>query len=335
MLMTSTKSVGVGLLWAFVCACGSTQSPVSSDDAGQPDAQGSVSVAPEIRFVTGGQTLLSRGPGEEATTVIQSSYPGLVRAWQDNPWDLFDPISNEHITAFRTSGNQHGFFAVGSGQPTEVLFDAVPSELAAEPPAWGVMSADGMLVYLSTGTTAYVAKRKGQTLTFGNLEELVFDIGLIHDVSPDGTLVLASGHLPIKWGTPTDIAAPRRVGLFEIGDDGQVVRDVSAEHAPLESFMQTPTFLGDSRGILFEGDDDIDTGDRLFIYRFGAEIEELHPAALQDDDFNTPCAMSDGRIAFWESMPGEYLLRLYDPEAETTETVHDQWLPYTGYVRCR
>ena len=333
------NAVGARLaLLVCVSACGSRQSPTELADAGRADASVPAIAEPEIRFVRGGQTLLSRGPGQVATVVIDSSYAGppvLARAWSDNPWDLFDPISKQHLAVFRTSGNQHGLFAVNGDQLVEVLFDELPSTLTEEPPAWGVMSADGMLVYLSTGTRAYVAKRKSEALAFGAAQELGSDIGIIHDVSPDGTLVLASGHLPIKWGTPTNIAAPRRVGIFEIDEDGRVTRDVSAEHPPLNDYMQVPTFLGDSRGLLYEGDDDIDTGDRLFLYRFGSEAEELFPTPLQDQDFNTPCAMSDGRIAFWESVPGEYLLRLYDPQLDTTETVYDQWLPFTGYVRCR
>ncbi len=319
-------------------ACGSSQSKTATPDAVESDAALPVAAQPEIRFVAGGQTLLSRGPGQVTRVVIKSSYAGppvMTRVWLGNPWDLFDPISKRHIATFRSSGNQHGLFAVDGDNLIEVVFDKLPSVLTDEPPAWGVLSADGRLLYLSTGTRAFVAKRKGESLAFGAAQELGLDIGIIHDVSPDGTLVLASGHLPIKWGTATNIAAPRRVGIFEIDEDGRVARDVSGEHAPLNEFIQVPTFVGDSRGILYEGDDDIDTGDRLFLYRFGSSAQEVFPAPLRDQDFNTPCAMSDGRFAFWESMPGEYLLRLYDPASDTTETVYDQWLPHTGYVRCR
>lgn len=339
MSFVSKNAVGASLsLLVFVSACASKQSPSELTDAGAVDASIPVIVEPEIRFVTGGQTMLSRGPGQAARVVIESSYsgpPALVRASSDNPWDLYDPISKQHIATFRTAGNQHGLFAVDGDQLVEVVFDELPSVLTEEAPAWGVMSADGMLIYLSTGTRAFVAKRKSEALAFGVAQELSSDIGIIHDVSPDTTMVLASGHLPIKWGTPTDIAAPRRVGIFAIDQEGRVTQDLSAEHPPLSDYMQVPTFLGDSRGLLYEGDDDIDTGDRLFLYRFGAKAGELFPDPIQDQDFNTPCAMSDGRIAFWESRPGEYLLRLYDPQLGTTETVHDQWLSYTGYVRCR
>lgn len=333
-----SKKVGFGLALLIVLgACGSEKANTAAD-AGRDDASVATAAEPEVRFVTGGQTFLSRGTGEQAIVVIDSTYAGppvLTRAWFDNPWDLYDPIQKLHLATFRNSEFEHGLFAVTGDALSEVRFDALPSALTEEPPAWGVMSADGMLVFLSTGTSAYVAKRKGQALEFGAAQELSSDIGIVHDVSPDGTMILASGHLPIKWDTPTDIAAPRRVGIFEIDASGMVTRDASPDHAPLGDYMQVPTFLGDSRGVLYEGDDDIDTGDRLFLYRFGSAVEELFPAASQDQDFNTPCAMPDGRIAFWESMPGEYLLRLYDPALDTTETVYEQWLPYTGYVRCR
>jgi hypothetical protein len=307
-------------------------------DGGRGDAANPVSTEPEIRFVSADQTFVSRGDGQPPTLAIASTYsgpPAIGRASSDNPWDLYDPISKRHIAVFRLPDDRHALYSVSATLAEEVLFDSLPDVLVDEAPAWGVLSADGRLLYLSTGTAAFVAERKGDTLAFGPARELAFDVGLIHDVSPDRSLVVASGHLPIKWGTPTDIAAPRRISLFEIAADGSLVRDLSAEHPTLTDYVQTPTFMGDSRGLVFEGDDDIDTGDRLFSYRFGDEPVEVFPDALEDQDFNTPCVLSDGRSAFWESKPGEYLLRLFDPVANTTSTVHDEWLPFTGYVRCR
>lgn len=319
----------------LLLACGSSSSkrPIDADTDIPVEP---VVVAPEIRWVADGRTFVSRD-GRPMSVVIESSYdgsPSLARATRENPWDVFDPISKRYIAVFRNGDNRHGLYAVGP-TPTEVLIDSAPEELASEPAAWGVMSADGMLLYLSTGANAYVAKRKGQSLTFGKPRNVGFEIGVVHDVSPDGTLVLASGHLPIKWGNSADIAAPRRVGIFRVDEAGQAKQDLSATHRPLEAYVQMPTFQDDGAGVVFEGDDDIDTGDRLFVYRFGSNLEEVHPSADTDKDFNTPCATFDGRIAFWESVPGKYLLRVYDPRSDQTQTVHDEWLPFTGYVRCR
>lgn len=326
------------LVCAYGGGCSAPAKMSTLDGGGGGDAANPAAPEPEIRFVVAEQTFLSRGNGQPATLAIASTYAGppmLRRASADNPWDLYDPLSDSHIAVFRLPDDRHALFSVSGASAEEVLFDSLPQELVDEAPAWGVLSADGRLLYLSTGTTAFVAERKGDTLAFGAARELAFDVGLIHDVSPDGSLVVASGHLPIKWGTPTDVASPRRISLFEISEDGSLQRDLSAEHPALTDYVQTPTFMGDSRGLVFEGDDDIDTGDRLFSYRFGADPLEVFPEALEDQDFNTPCALSDGRIAFWESQPGEYLLRVFDPAANTTSTVHDEWLPYTGYVRCR
>lgn len=326
--------------------CGSSTTPQTTVDASldanldaSPDAN-EIPTAPdpEFRFVTDNQTFTVKAPGQSPRLVIASEYssPQLSRAWRENPWDLFDPVSGLYIAPFEKADGSYALFAVGDGAPpVPVPFDSTPAGLFEEPPAWGVMSADGSLIYLSTGTSAYVARRSAESLSFGVAVSVGFDVGLVHDISPNGQLAIASGHLPIKWGLPADVAAPRRMSIFEIADDGTFSRDVSADHAPLDDYLQMPTFVGDSLGLVYEGDDDIDTGDRLFTYRFGETPTEIYPEAVRDNDFNTPCAMQDGQIAFWESMPGEYLLRVYDPKTDETATLNDAWIPYSGYVRCR
>jgi hypothetical protein len=291
----------------------------------------------QVRFVVDGKTHRSDLHGEPAKVVVAESYPGLTRTTRENPWDLFDPMTGKYLVAFRAADGKHGLYAIAgaTATPELVQFDSIPSTLTEAPPTWGVLSSDGALLYLSGDGGAYVAHRKGKGLAFGALNPTGFGAQIIHDVSADRKLAIASGTRAIKWDNPFDVVAPRQMSLYTLKADGTFAEDVTAKHPPLAEYMQSPVFLPDSQGLLYEGDDDIDTGDRLFLYRFGSAPTELAPAAVRDRDFNTPCMTRDGRVAFWESGRKQYLLRLYNPADNSTVTVHDAWLPFSGYVRCR
>ena len=118
--------------------------------------------------------------------------------------------------------------------------------------------------------------------------------------------------------------------------DGTFGADVSSQYSPFTSlYAQAPHFLQDGSGLVFEGDDDANTGDHLFLYKFGGAVKEFTPKPFTDMDFNTPCALADGRVAFWESVDTSYYLRVHDLAANTTKSAVTTAFPFSGYVRCR
>ncbi len=62
---------------------------------------------------------------------------------------------------------------------------------------------------------------------------------------------------------------------------------------------------------------------------------EFFPKAFRDRDFNTPCALPDNRIVFWESVDTSYYLRIHDDVTKDTKSVVATPFPFSGYVRCR
>jgi len=318
--------------------CGASNSHPASNS--QPvtagDVNGAAMVASQIRYVVEGATVRVdlRVPGR--ATVLAATYPGLERATNQNPWDLYDPASKQFIAQYTGRGGAF-LWSVAGGAPERVPFEGMESEPAFhESFVHGVLSADGKLVYLSTAKAAYVARRTGDGLTFSALRPLGHDVQLVHDISWDNQRLVASGHRPTKWGDPANVVAPRMVSVFAVAADGTLGADLTAEYPALQTdYIQAPGFMSDSRSLLFEGDDDIDTGDRLFVFRPGEGQTELSPEAVEDRDFNTPCVLPDDRVVFFESADRGYLIRVHDAAAGTTETVDDTWYPFSGYVRCR
>jgi hypothetical protein len=324
-----------GLISGLVIAtgCGASSShPVTTRDANGRR----VTTASPIRYVVDGATIRVDASVPGRATVLAATYSGLDRATNQNPWDLYDPVSKRFIAQYTGRGGAF-LWSVAGGAPERVFFEGMEAEPAfQEPFVHGVLSADGKLVYLSTEKAAYVARRTGEGLTFSALRPLGHDVQLVHDISWDNQRLVASGHRPTKWGDPANVVAPRMVSVFGVAADGTLGADLTAEYPALQTdYIQAPSFMSDSRSLLYEGDDDIDTGDRLYVFRPGEGQKELSPDAVEDRDFNTPCVLPDDRVVFFESADRGYLIRVHDAEAGTTETVDDTWYPFSGYVRCR
>lgn len=301
------------------------------------DASGRTVPADQIRYVVDGATLLVR-PSKLGThsQVLPASLEGRKRATNQNPWDLFDPVTKGFVAQYE---GIDGFYlwSVGTDGPKRVEIDRMESEPTFRSPfVHGVLSADGSLLFLSGSRQAFVAVRTGKDLAFSALKPLGQGVQLVHDISWDGTRVVVSGHRPAKWDDPTNVVAPRMASVFEVRSDGALGRDLTAEYGPLSSvFVQGPHFMADSRSLLYEGDDDIDTGDRLFVVSPGQGERQLSPEAVMDRDFNTPCVLPDDRVVFFESADPGYLIRMYDERSGSTVTVDERWYSFTGYVRCR
>ena len=148
---------------------------------------------------------------------------------------------------------------------------------------------------------------------------------------------MVSGVRDYKWGNPGYVVAPRLMNLYTLAADGTLAQDVTGAHPTFgDVYTQSPHFRWDSDTLVYEGDDDIDTGDRIYTYTLSTKaFEQVFPAAVHDMDFNTPCALPDDRIAFWESWNTDYQPRLYDPGTMLTTTLLDVWVPFSGYIRCR
>jgi hypothetical protein len=289
---------------------------------------------PQVRYVNpNNESIRIDAKTLQPKTVLARTYPGLTRSRGDNPWDLYDPITGRYIAQFAGQGGSF-LWSVDGDAPQKVTFDG-PQTIFQDTIAWGVMSADGQRIYLSTEGGAYVATRKSAKLEFSALVPVGKNVKIVHDVSADGKRVAVSGHRPIKWNTPTDIACPRMVSVYEVNADGTLGADKTGDYPRLASgYIQEPSFYYDSVTLLYEGDDDLDTGDHLFQLKPGEMEKEIVPQALSAQDFNTPCVLPDDRVAFWESDNHVYTLRLYDPKANKTVSL-SQGMAYSGYVRCR
>ena len=346
-------------LWAL--ACGNTDvgpEPLGANNGGGPDggpgdggtfvgADGGPIVSPDggqvvipandpqIRFVTpANDTIRVDVKTLQPTTVLAKSYPSLTRTRDENSWDFFDPLTGRYIAQYQGNGGQF-LWSVNGDAPQKVDFDG-SSPIFQDVISWGVMTADGQRVYLSTSGGAYVATRKSQKLEFSAPVALGQGVNVVHDVSRDNGRAAVSGNRLIKWGIAMNVVAPRQVSIFALNADGTLGADKTSEYPPLASnYIEVPNFLADGTSLLYEGDDDIDTGDHLFTFRLGGQETELSPQPLAAQDFNTPCALPDDRVVFWESNNHDYTLRMFDPKANTTVTVHPQSQAFTGYIRCR
>jgi hypothetical protein len=290
---------------------------------------------PQIRFVSPGNDTIRVDPRTmQSSTVLARSYPGLTRTRDENSWDLFDPVTGRYIAQYQGNGGQF-LWSVNGDAPQKVSFDGA-SSIFDDVISWGVMSADGQRIYLSTGGGAYVATRKSAKLEFSSPVALGHGVKIVHDVSRDDTRAVVSGNRPIKWGVAMNIVAPRQVSIFALNADGTLGADETSDYAPLASnYIEVPSFLSDSTTLLYEGDDDIDTGDRLFLLAPGGQEKEIFPQPLSAQDFNTPCALPDDRVVFWESDAHIYTLRMFDPKANQTVTAYNVSQAFTGYIRCR
>lgn len=290
---------------------------------------------PQIRFVTPANDTVRVDPKTmQSSTVLAKSYPGLTRTRDENSWDLFDPVTGRYIAQYQGNGGQF-LWSVKADAPQKVSFDG-SSSIFDDVISWAVMSADGQRVYLSTAGGAYVATRKSANLEFSAPVALGQGVKIVHDVSRDNTRAAVSGNRPIKWGVAMNIVAPRQVSIFALNADGTLGADKTSDYSPLASnYIQVPSFLSDSTTLLYEGDDDIDTGDRLFLFKPGGQEKEMFPQPLSAQDFNTPCALPDDRVVFWESDSHIYTLRMFDPKANNTVTAFNTSQAFTGYIRCR
>lgn len=293
---------------------------------------------PQFRFVTPqNQTVRVDARSLQFATVLAGSYAGLTRVRDDNPWDLFDPVTGRYVAQYSGNGGQY-LWSVAGDAPKRVEFDQIDQTSVFKGAiSWGVLSADGKLVYLSTPSGAFVAVRKGAGLEFSALKPVGQGVKMVHDVSRDDKRAVASGNRAIKWGSQTNVVCPRLVTVFDVNTDGTLGADKNADYPPLQSdYVQSPHFLADSRSLVYEGDDDINTGDHLYTFSVGGSQVELRPQPLVDRDFNTPCALPDDRVLFWEADSSSvYTLRIFDPKASTTVTGRAQGYPFSGYVRCR
>ncbi len=294
-----------------------------------------VAVPLEVRYVAAGVTKAVDPKTQASRDVLLRTYPGLARAIESMPWDVRDPSTGRYYAHYM--GSQSGLYSVGAdGKAVRVPFDGDTTALFSDPLWWGVASYTGEFLYLTGASGAFVAKRKSGDLAFGAPVPVGKGAKMVHDISPDGKLAIVSGVAPLKSGWAADyVVAPRKFSVFGIAADGTLGNDVSSQHAAFTTiYAEAPHFLQDGTGIVHEGDDDGNTGDHLYVYTFGGTSKEVVPQPLSEMDFNTPCALSDGTLAFWESS-GNYFLRLHDPVAKSTKSAVGTGFPFTGYVRCR
>ncbi len=323
---------------------GTTTTTTLPDGATPPVPTGTTTTPPpgpavplELRYVAARVTRAVDATSLVQRDVLAATYPGgLTRAMAGTAWDLRDPASGRYYTHYM-GGGKNGLYSVGAdAKAVQVPFDGNTTALFAQPLFWGTSNYAGDRLYLSGRGGAFVAKRKAGDLAFEAPVAIGKDVEIVHDISPNGTLAVVSGVKPFKWGDAENIVAPRMFSVFEVNPDGTFGNDVSAQYAPLTSiYAQSPHFLQDGSGMVFEGDDDANTGDHLFLYKFGSPAKEFVPKAFQDMDFNTPCALSDGRVAFWESVDSAYYLRIHDLAANATKSAVTTSFPFSGYVRCR
>lgn len=308
--------------------------PPPPPDAGPPPGP----VAPlELRYVAARVTRAVDANTLAQRVVLAATYPGgLSRAVAGTAWDVRDPVTGRYYAQY-TGGGKSGLYSVGTDGAAElVVFDGNTTSLFADALYWGTSDYAGDRLFLSGRGGAFVARRKGATLAFEAPVALGKSVEIVHDVSPNGALAIVSGVKPYKWGDAENVVAPRMYSIFKVNADGTLGADVSSQYAPFTSlYAQAPHFLQDGSGVVFEGDDDANTGDHLFIYAFGGAVKEFVPKAFTDMDFNTPCALADGRVAFWESVDSAYYLRLHDLAANTTKSAVTTSFPFSGYVRCR
>ncbi len=315
--------------------------PAPLPDGAPPPPEGGPPPGPavplELRYVAARVTRAVDATTLAQRDVLAATYPGgLSRTTAGTAWDVRDPVTGRYYAQY-SGGGKNGLYSVGSDGKAELIpFDGNVTSLFAQALYWGTTNYAGDRLYLSGRGGAFVARRKGADLAFEAPVSIGKEVEVVHDLSPDGKLAVVSGVKPYKWGDAENIVAPRMYSIFQVNADGTFGADVSAQHAPFTSlYAEAPHFLQDGSGLVFEGDDDANTGDHLFLYKFGGAVKEFVPKPFTDMDFNTPCALADGRVAFWESVDSAYYLRLHDLSANITKSAVTTSFPFSGYVRCR